>query len=52
MIMAIIKYLSVIAFIGSIIWFIAAPDYEPGIAIVTSLSVVFFVWYVANRKFH
>ena len=36
--MLIIKLLSCLAFIGSVIWFIAHPDYEPAIAIATSLS--------------
>jgi hypothetical protein len=36
----IIKFLAAIAFIGSVIWFYAAPDYEPAIAIVTSFSAL------------
>jgi len=43
--MLIIKFLSGIAFIGSVAWFIAIPDYEPAIAIVTSLSVFIATWF-------
>jgi len=38
--MLIMKLLAGFAFIGSIAWFVAAPDYEPAIAIVTSLSTL------------
>lgn len=38
--MLIIKLLSGLAFIGSVAWFIATPDYEPAIAAVTSLSAL------------
>lgn len=47
--MLIIKLLSGIAFIGSVAWFIAIPDYEPAIAIVTSLSVFIAPWF-GNKK--
>ena len=47
--MLIIKLLSGIAFIGSIVWFIAVPDYEPAIAIVTSLSAFIAVWFGEKR---
>lgn len=50
--MKIIKFLSVLALIGSISWFIAAPDYEPGIAIVTSLSASVAVWFVDKQQKH
>ena len=36
--MLIIKLLSGLAFVGSVVWFLAIPDYEPAIAIVTSLA--------------
>ena len=42
--MLIIKILSGLAFIGSVAWFIAQPDYEPTIAIVTSLSAFIAAW--------
>lgn len=47
--MLIIKLLSGIAFISSIVWFIAVPDYEPAIAIITSLSAFIAVWFGENR---
>lgn len=43
--MLIVKFLSGLAFIGSIIWFIEQRDYEPAIAIVTSLSAFIAAWY-------
>ena len=42
--MLIIKLLSGLAFIGSVTWFIVQPDYEPAIAIVTSLSAFVAAW--------
>jgi hypothetical protein len=42
--MLIIKILSGLALIGSVVWFIARPDYEPAIAIVTSLSAFIAAW--------
>ena len=42
--MLIIKLLSGIAFIGSVAWFIAQRDYEPAIAIFTSLSAFIAAW--------
>ena len=47
--MLIIKILSGIAFIGSIVWFIAVPDYEPAIAIATSLSAFIVAWFGEKR---
>lgn len=44
----IIKLLSGLALIGSIAWLIAAPDYEPAIAVVTSLAALIAVF--APRK--
>lgn len=43
--MLIIKLLCGIALIGSIAWFIAVPDFEPAIAIVTSLSAFIAAWF-------
>lgn len=48
--MPIIKFLSGLAFIGSIAWFIALPDYEPVIAIVTSLSAFIAAWIGERRS--
>lgn len=42
--MLILKTLAALAFIGSIVWFIAQPDYEPAIAVVTSLSALIGLW--------
>jgi integral membrane sensor domain MASE1 len=39
-----IKILSGLAFIGSVAWFIAQCDYEPAIAMVTSLSTFIAAW--------
>lgn len=47
--MLIIKILSGLAFVGSVVWFIAQPDYEPFIAIVTSLSAFIAAW-LGDRK--
>lgn len=41
--MLIIKLLSGLALIGSVVWFISKPDYEPAIASVTSLSALIAV---------
>ena len=38
--MLIVKILASLAFAGSVIWLIAQPDYEPAIAVVTSLSAL------------
>lgn len=35
--MLLIKFLSIFVFILSLWWFIAQPDYEPAIAMITSL---------------
>ena len=42
--MLIIKILSGLAFIGSVAWFIAQRDFEPAIAIVTSLAAFIAAW--------
>ena len=47
--MLIIKLLSGLAFIGSVAWFIAQRDYEPAIAILTSLAAFIAAWF-ADRK--
>ena len=38
--MLILKLLAGAAFIGSLVWLIALPDYEPAIATITSLSAL------------
>lgn len=45
----IIKLLSGIALIGSVAWLIAAPDYEPAIAVVTSLAALIAA-FVSSKK--
>ena len=47
--MLIIKLLSGLAFIGSVAWFIATPDYEPVIASVTSLSALIAILFGEKR---
>jgi integral membrane sensor domain MASE1 len=47
--MLIIKVLSGLAFLGSVAWFIAQPDYEPAIAIVTSLSAFIAAWFADKQ---
>jgi hypothetical protein len=48
--LVIIKLLSVTAFIGSVFWTIAAPDYEPALATATSLSTFISTVIVEKRK--
>jgi hypothetical protein len=40
----VVKILSSIAFVASIAWCIKSPDYEPAIAIVTSLIALVASW--------
>ena len=47
--MLIIKILSLLAFIGSVAWFIAQRDYEPAIATVTSLMAFIAAWFGDKR---
>lgn len=42
--MLFIKILSALAFIGSVFWFIADPDYEPAIVAISSLSGFILSW--------
>ena len=42
--MAIVKLLAAVAFLASVVWFYFDPDYEPGIAAVTSLSTLLGLW--------
>ena len=48
--MLIVKVLAGIAFAGSVIWLIAQPDYEPAIAVVTSLSALIGAIFVERRN--
>jgi allophanate hydrolase subunit 1 len=48
--MAYIKVLAVVSFLGSIAWLIAAPGYEPGLAVVGTLSVLISLFLVEKRK--
>ncbi len=48
--MPIIKFLSVVALLGSIAWMVAAPDYEPALAIVASLSTLIANLIIEKRK--
>lgn len=48
--MLIIGLLSGLIFIGSVAWFIAQPDYEPAIAILTSLSAFIAAWFVDQKE--
>ena len=47
--MLIIKFLSGLAFIASIFWFIATPDYEPAIAAITSLTAFIAIFFGEAR---
>lgn len=48
--MKIVKFLAVIAFFGSVAWCIAAPDWEPAIAIVTSLAALIGAWVSTSKE--
>ena len=48
--MLILKSLSALALLGSIAWLIAQPDYEPAIAVVTSLAALIGTVIVDRRK--
>lgn len=48
--MLIIKLLSGLAFIGSVAWFIAQRNYEPAIAILSSLSTFVAAWFVDKKQ--
>lgn len=48
--MPIIKLLSVVALLCSIAWMVAAPDYEPALAIVASLSTLIANFIIEKRK--
>jgi O-antigen ligase len=48
--MAYVKILSVIAFIGSLAWFIAKPGYEPGLAVIGSIAALLSAFIVERRN--
>lgn len=48
--MLILKVLSVAALVGSVAWFIHAPDYEPAIAALTSLSASVATFLVDRKR--
>ena len=48
--MLIIKLLSGLAFIGSVAWFFAQREYEPAIAVLTSLSAFITAWFVERKQ--
>lgn len=47
--MFIFKILAFIAFFGSVVWFCVTPDFEPGIAAITSLSALLGLWIRQRR---
>lgn len=47
--MAYVKFLSVIALIGSIAWVIADPGFEPALAVLGSISALVSVFLVQKR---
>lgn len=48
--MLIIKILSFAALLGSIIWFLYEPDFEPALAILTSISGLITAWVISKRE--
>jgi len=48
--MAIIKALSGLAIIGSIGWLISKPDYEPALALITSLTAFVSAFLVDKKQ--
>lgn len=48
--MGAIRFLALVALIASIAWCIAAPGYEPAIAVVTSLSALIGASLVQKRR--
>lgn len=45
-----IKLLSGLALIGSVAWFISQRDYEPAIAVLTSLSTFVAAWFLDKKQ--
>lgn len=48
--MVFLKFLAVIALLGSIAWFVADPGFEPGLAVVGSLSALASAFIVDKRR--
>lgn len=48
--MLVIKILSIAAFIGSVLWFLAIPSFEPAVAAIGSLSTLISVLIIQGRK--
>ena len=48
--MLFVKLLSAAALAGSIAWCIAAPDYEPAIAIISSMSALVTAFLVERQR--
>lgn len=48
--MVFVKFLAAIALLGSIAWVIADPGFEPGLAVVGSLSALVSAFIVEKRK--
>ena len=48
--MLFLKFLAVVALIGSVTWFVADPGFEPGLAVVGSLSALVSMLIVEKRK--
>ena len=47
--MAFIKFLAIIALVGSIAWVIAVPGFESALAVVGSISAIISVFLVQKR---
>lgn len=48
--MLFIRFLSIISLIGSIIWMVLTPGFEPGITIIASLSTLIGNFMFEKRK--
>lgn len=48
--MVIIKILSFVALVCSVTWFVYTPDFEPVIAIITSLSALIAAWVARSKE--
>jgi membrane associated rhomboid family serine protease len=48
--MLILKILSLIALLGSIMWFIFSPGFEPGLSVLGSLSAVITAYIIHKQK--
>ena len=48
--MRIVQILSIIAFIGSVFWFISKPNYDSALSIITSLGTFFVSLYTEKKS--